>query len=238
MIKKLIAIFILFYSFQMPALADEASVKKAFVVKFPSANVTSVTRVPFKGLYEVYVEDQIVYTDDTVSYLLAGSLINATTKQNLTSARMQKLTAVNFDSLPLQSAIKVVRGNGKRKIAVFSDPDCPYCKKLEEDLQHVNNITVYTFLYPIEGLHAGATEKAKAVWCAPDRVKAWDDLMLSGIPPKTGANCETPVPGIVALGKKLRISGTPTMIFADGQRVSGAVPASQIEKILENSIGK
>ncbi len=233
MIKKLIGIFVLFGGFQISAMADEASVKKAFVEKFPSATVTSVTKIPFKGLYEVYVEDQIVYTDDNVSYLLVGSLINATTKQNLTSVRMQKLSAVPFNSLPLGSAIKVVRGNGKRKIAVFSDPDCPYCKKLEQDLQQVTNLTVYTFLYPIEGLHAGATEKAKAIWCAPDRVKAWDELMLSGILPKTGGNCETPIPTIVALGQKLRISGTPTMIFADGQRVPGALPAAQIEKILE-----
>lgn len=218
--------------------ADEASVKKIFSSKFPGAKVQSVSKAPMKGMYEVYAEGQLLYTNESVSHLLIGNLIDVANKQNLTDLRMQKLMAVPFDTLPLNSAITSVKGNGKRKLAVFSDPDCPYCKKLEEELRGITNVTVYTFLYPVEGLHPGSTDKAKAIWCAPDRLKAWEDWMLLGSLPKTPASCETPIPSIVSLGQKLGITGTPTLIFADGRRVPGAIPPAHIEKILDSTQSK
>lgn len=220
------------------AYADEASVKKIFLSKFPGANVQSVSKAPMKGMYEIYAEGQLLYTNESVSHLLIGNLIDVANKQNLTDLRMQKLMAVPFHTLPLNSAITSVKGNGKRKLAVFSDPDCPYCKKLEEELRGISNVTIYTFLYPVEGLHAGSTDKAKAIWCAPDRLKAWEDWMLLGSLPKTSGSCETPIPSIVSLGQKLGITGTPTLIFADGRRVPGAIPPAQIEKILDATQSK
>ena len=214
------------------ALADEAAIKKNMKVRFPDATVKSVTKTPYAGLYEVFMEGQIVYTDEKADYLFLGNVIDVKKQRNLTEERMAKLTQIKFDSLPLDSAIKVVKGNGKRKIAVFADPDCPFCKKFETELKSVDNITIYTFLYPIDSLHSGATEKAKAIWCAPDRAKAWEEWIVQGIAPKNSGSCETPVEKVAALASQLGVSGTPTVFFANGRRVPGAIPATQIEEIL------
>jgi thiol:disulfide interchange protein DsbC len=151
---------------------------------------------------------------------------------------MQKLTAVNFDALPLDSAIKVVKGNGSRKIAVFADADCPYCKKFEQELVNVKDVTVYTFLYPIDSLHPDAGKKSKQIWCAPDRVKAWDEWMLKNTLAKNDGNCDNPVAKTVELGKKLGVNGTPTIVFADGRRVPGMVPAAKLEQMLGGTSAK
>ncbi|MBC7945739.1 MAG: DsbC family protein [Burkholderiales bacterium] len=215
------------------AYADEAALKKAVEAKFPQAKVESVTKSPYPGLYEVVIEGQLVYADEGFNYLFDGSIIETKNLANLTEQRKQKLSAVKFDALPLDLAIKNVRGNGKRKLAVFSDPDCPYCKKIEKDLAKLKDVTIYTFLYPIESLHPNADEKAAAIWCSADRVKAWDDLMLRGIAPAADKACKTPLAEIAQFGQKLKINGTPTLIFADGQRIPGAIPGEQIEKLLE-----
>lgn len=215
------------------ASADEATLKKAVQTKFPQAKVESVTKSPYLGLYEVVIEGQLVYTDEGFNYLFDGSIIETASLANLTEQRKQKLSAVKFDSLPLDLAIKNVRGSGKRKLAVFSDPDCPYCKKVEKDLAKLKDVTIYTFLYPIESLHPNADEKSAAIWCSADRVKAWDDLMLRGIAPAADKACKTPLAELAQLGQKLKINGTPTLIFADGQRIPGAVPGEQIEKLLD-----
>jgi thiol:disulfide interchange protein DsbC len=209
----------------------EAAVKAALKAKFAEIVVDSVRKTPYDGLYEFVSENQVFYTDRNVNYIVLGRLIDTKSRRDLTEERMRDLMRVKFDSLPLDDAIKIVKGNGKRRLAVFSDPDCPYCKRLEGELDKINDVTLYFFLYPIDGLHPGATQKAKAVWCAPDRAKAWNDLMHKGIVPQSAA-CNTPVEKIRALGAKLKITGTPTLIFSDGQRVPGAIPADQMEKLL------
>jgi len=231
MLKKLIAALLLL-AFIPAAYADEAEIRKILEAKFPQAKVDKVTKTSYLGLYEVFMDKRLFYTDEKVSYIFLGNIIDAKTNQNLTEQRMQKLTAIAFDTLPLDLAIKTVRGDGSRKVAVFSDPDCPYCKRLEKELVNVNNVTIYTFLYPIPSLHPNAAEKAKAVWCSSDRQKAWDDLMLRETAPTAPATCPNPVDKTIALGEKHRIFGTPTLIFADGTVVPGAVPLAQLEKML------
>jgi thiol:disulfide interchange protein DsbC len=231
MLKKFAVL--LFLLFTVPvACANEAEIKKILEAKFPQAKVDKVTKTSYFGLYEVFMDKQLFYTDEKVNYIFLGNIIDAKTNQNLTEQRLQKLTAIPFDSLPFDSAIKTVRGNGSRKVAVFSDPDCPYCKRLEKELASVNDVTIYTFLYPIPSLHPNAAEKAKAVWCSADRQKAWDDLMLRGTAPAAPATCANPVDKLMALGEKHRIFGTPTLIFPDGTVVPGAVPLAQLEKML------
>ena len=230
--KNIVKSLLLFCLCVSAAWADEASVKKGLTAKFPGSSIKSIVKTPFAGLYEVYMDGDLLYTDDKVGYLFLGNLIELKSKRNLTEESMQKLTKVQFDTLPLDSAIKVVKGNGKRKIAVFSDPDCPFCKRFEAELKSVNDITIYTFLFPIEGLHGGATDKAKAIWCAPDRVKAWQDWIVEGIAPKNPGTCATPLEKIAELAGKLGIRGTPTIIMGDGRRVPGMVPAAQLETLM------
>jgi len=230
--KNIVKSLLLFCLCASAVWADEAAVKKGLLAKFPGANIKSIAKTPFAGLYEVYMDGDLLYTDDKVSYLFLGNLIELKSKRNLTEESMQKLTKVTFESLPLDSAIKVVKGNGKRKIAVFSDPDCPFCKRFETELKSVNDITIYTFLFPIEGLHGGATDKSNAIWCSPDRVKAWEEWIVQGIAPKAPGTCATPIEKIAELAAKLGIRGTPTIIMADGRRVPGMVPAAQLESMM------
>jgi thiol:disulfide interchange protein DsbC len=217
------------------AFANEAEIKKALEAKFPQVKVDSVTKTPYFGLYEVFMDKQLFYTDEKVTYLFLGNIIDLKTRENVTEQRLAKLTAIPFESLPLDLAIKTVRGNGSRKVAVFSDPDCPYCKRLEKELANVTDVTIYTFLYPIPSLHPNAEQKAKAVWCSQERGKAWDDLMLRGIAPTASPTCANPVEKVMALGQKHRIFGTPTLIFPDGTVVPGAVPLAQLEKMLSET---
>jgi thiol:disulfide interchange protein DsbC len=146
---------------------------------------------------------------------------------------MEELTKIDFSTLPLDQAIKVVKGNGNRKIAVFSDPDCPYCKRLEKDeLSKIDNVTIYTFLYPLEQLHPDAGRKARAIWCAPDRNKAWENWILNGQLPNGATECETPLDKVAALGRKLGVNSTPTIFLPNGKRVQGALPAEELEKAI------
>ena len=217
------------------AWADEASLKKAIEAAYPKLKVHGVAKTPFNGMYEVFLGDEIFYTDEKFSFLIVdGRLLDAKSRRNLTAERLEELTRIEFNTLPLNQAIKVVKGNGSRKLAVFSDPDCPYCKQLEQQsLIGLNNVTIYTFLYPLEALHPDAANKSRAIWCSPDRVKAWQEWMLNGQLPKSGANCNTPVEETADLGRKLGVSGTPLLIFGDGKRVSGALPAQEIERRLK-----
>lgn len=233
MLKKLLVLLVLLSA--PVAFANEAEIKKTLEAKFPQSKVDSVTKTPYFGLYEVFMDKQLFYTDDKVTYIFLGNIIDAKSNQNVTEQRLSKLTAIPFENLPLELAIKTVRGDGSRKVAVFSDPDCPYCKRLEKDLANVTDVTIYTFLYPIPSLHPNAAEKAKAVWCSPDRVKAWDDLMLRNISPSAPATCANPVDKLMALGEKHRIFGTPTLIFPGGKVIPGAIPLAQLEKMLSPS---
>ena len=214
------------------AQANEAVIRKALAQQFPGANIASVQPTPYSGLFEVYLDGQIIYVDAKAQYVFAGDVIDLKNRTNLTQARLNKLQAVKWDTLPLNNALKTVKGKGERKLVVFSDVDCPYCRRFEAELAKVDNITVYTFLYPVEGLHPKAAQTSKQIWCAPDRNKAWDDYISSGTVPKNDGKCANPVEATIALGSKLKVSGTPTLIFANGVRVPGLVPAAQLERLL------
>jgi len=216
------------------AYADDAVLKKAIESAYPDIQVDSIKKTQYGGLYEVFIGGQIVYTDEKFTFLIAeGRLIDAKTKRNVTGERMEELTRVDFSKLPLDKAIKVVKGNGSRKLVVFSDPDCPFCKRLEQkELAGITDITVYTFLFPLDKLHPDAANKSRAIWCSADRAKSWMDWVLNNKLVKGSTNCENPVESLAELGKNLGVTSTPTLIFADGKRMLGAYPAAEIEKAL------
>ena len=217
------------------AAASEASVKQAMQKKYPDVQVESVTKTPLAGIYEVFAGGEVLYVDENVNYMIVrGRLIDVARKTDLTDERMRILTAVKFDQLPLDLAFRKVQGKGTRKVAYFADPNCPYCKKIEPDLAKLENVTIYIFLYPILG--PDSREKSKAVWCSKDRVKVWDDWMLNGNAPKDPGKCDTPpIEKILAFGRQKGINGTPTLFFADGKRVAGAIPADQLKKLLDGA---
>ena len=218
--------------FATAAQANEAAIRKALTQQFPGANIASVTKTPYSGLFEVYLDGQLIYVDAKAQYVFLGDVVDLKKRTNLTQERLNRLQAVNWNTLPLQNALKVVKGKGERRLVVFSDVDCPYCRKFEEELAKVDNITVYTFLYPVEGLHPKAVQTSKQIWCAPDRNKAWNDYIEDGKVPNNDGKCANPVDATIALGQRLRINGTPTLIFANGVRVPGMVPAAQLERLL------
>jgi thiol:disulfide interchange protein DsbC len=211
---------------------EEADVKRLLQDRFPGLDVASVSKSPYFGLYEVFAGDQIVYTDAKVSYVMVGTVIDPITRVNLTEERLQALKAINVADLPIEQAIKIVRGKGERKFVVFSDADCPYCKQLEKTLEGMDNFTAYVLLYPIDQLHPDAARKSKMIWCSADRPKAWLDFMLKGILPTNDGSCETPLPSLQAVAQKYRVVATPTLVFMDGRVVPGALPKDRLEKEL------
>lgn len=212
--------------------ADEAAIRKVLVAKFPEAKIASIQKTPYSGLYEVYMDGQLVYADANAQYIFLGDVVDVKNRTNLTQARLSALNAVPISQLPLNNAIKTVKGKGERKLVVFSDADCPYCRKFEEELKKVNNITIYTFMLPIEGLHPKAAQISRQVWCAPNKNKAWDDYMGSGKIPANDGKCKNPISENIALGAKLGINGTPTIILSNGQRIPGMVPAAKLEELM------
>ncbi len=217
------------------AQATEADVKKALEPVLeqlfgPGVKADAVRKSGALNLYEVQIGSDILYTDEKAAYLINGDILDVKAKKNLTEERKQKLSQVKFSDLPLDLAVKQVKGNGKRVLVTFEDPNCSYCRKLAKELQSVSDVTVYTYLYPI--LSPDSAEKSKNIWCASDRVKAWNDLMIDGKQPAS-ANCNHPTEKVSALGRKLNIKGTPAMIFADGSRVPGYMPAAMLEKALD-----
>lgn len=220
-----------------PAHADEASLKKAIEAAYPKFKVESITKTPYAGLYEVFMGGQIIYTDEKLSFLIAeGHVVDPKTKKDLTEARLADLMKIDFASLPLDQAIKVVKGNGSRKLVVFSDVDCPYCKRLEQnELVNITDVTIYTFLYPIVQLHPDSANKSKLIWCAPNKTKAWQDWIIDGQLPKTAANCDVPLERVGDLARKYGVNSTPTLFFVDGKRMLGAQPYKEIERALATS---
>ncbi len=214
------------------ALAQEATIRKNLAERIPQlAKIDEVSKTPIAGLFEIRVNGaDIYYTDAEGNYLVQGNLIDTKQKRNLTEERIDKLTAIAFESLPFKDAFTMVRGNGKRQLAVFEDPNCGYCKRFEKDLQKINNVTVHLFLYPI--LSPDSTEKSKNIWCAKDKAKAWTDWMTRDITPAAATCDSTAIARNVELGRKFKITGTPTLVFVDGTRVPGAVGADQVEKRL------
>jgi len=227
---QLFAASALVAAFGIPALAQDAdAVKSSLRKKFPEAPIDAVRKIPYGNLYEVVGGGEIYYTDDKTTFLLVGTLVDVKTKENVTEVRQRQLNTVKFENLPLDSAFKIVRGNGSRKVAIFADPNCGYCKRFERDLLGISDITVYMFLYPI--LASDSMDKSKQVWCSSDRGQAWIDMMTKNVPPKGDGKCDTAaIEKSLAFGKEKRITGTPTIIFEDGERIPGAMPIAQFEK--------
>jgi thiol:disulfide interchange protein DsbC len=219
-----------------PGWAQESVIRKNISERIPQLkSIDEVRKAVVPGLYEIRVNgSEIYYTDAQANYLIQGSVIDTKQRRNLTEERIDKLTAVKFEALPLKDAFTIVRGNGQRKMAVFEDPNCGYCKRFERDLQKVDNVTVYMFLYPILG--ADSTEKSKAIWCAKDRAQAWQDWMVRDQAlSTTAATCDvSALTRNVELGRTYKITGTPTLIFVDGSRVPGAIDAKEVEKRLND----
>lgn len=214
---------------------DTAAIRKNLAERLPNfPAIEEVSKTPMPGLFEVRVNGtDLLYTDAEGNFLIQGMLIDTKARVNLTEERTDKLTAIAYKDLPFKDAFTIVKGNGKRKLAVFEDPNCGYCKKFERDLAKIDNVTVHVFLYPI--LSKDSTDKSKAVWCAKDKAKAFTDWMVKDVPPPA-ATCDTAaVDRNVEFGKKNRINGTPTMIFVDGTRVPGAIPPEQIDKRLSEA---
>ncbi|MBI0326461.1 DsbC family protein [Burkholderia plantarii] len=215
------------------AQADQTTdkLKATLQARLGDATVKGIAKSPIPGLYEVNLGSQIVYSDAAGDYVLLGELVDTKSRKNLTEARMAEINKVDFASLPLGNAIKVVKGNGARKIAVFSDPNCPYCKRFESTLQSMDNVTVYTFLYPV--LTPDSTVKSKAIWCASDRAKSWESWMVNHQAPTGAGNCDTTaLDKNLTLGRGLNVTGTPTIILADGTRLPGAVSADELNSAL------
>lgn len=205
------------------------AVLQAFQKRFPGVPVAGVQPTPFMGLYEIRIGPDILYADADVKFVMQGSLIDAQSRTDLTAQRLEELNRVDFSSLPLDLAVKQVKGDGSRKIAVFEDPNCGYCKQLHATLKSVDNITVYTLLFPI--LSADSADKSRNIWCADDKAKVWQAWMLDKVtPPK--AECDAPLEQLLAVGRELNVTGTPAIFFADGSRVSGALPLKALEQKL------
>ena len=219
-------------SLGLSAVAQEATIRKNLAERIPQLQaIDEVSKSPMAGLYEVRVNGtEIYYTDAEANFLVQGSLIDTKQRRNLTEERVDKLTAINFEALPFKDAFTIVRGNGKRRLAVFQDPNCGYCKRFERDLQKLNHVTIHMFLYPI--LSADSNEKSKNIWCAKDRVKAWQDWMVRDQAP-VAANCDaSAIARNIDIGRKFKITGTPTLVFVDGSRVPGAISVAEVEKHL------
>lgn len=201
------------------------------------AKVESVIKTPY-GLYEVRTKDEIVYTDEKAQYLFIGRIIDTRTRQDLTQARTDQINRIEFAGLPLDAALKTVKGNGKRVIAIFEDPNCGYCKRFRQTtLKEIDNVTVYTFMYNI--LSEDSIIKSRNIWCAPDRNAAWDAWMLQGkAAPAAPVSCETPHARVMALGKAMKLSGTPTLFFMDGHRIAGAAETQTVENKFASLAGK
>ncbi len=215
--------------------AGEASVKATLEKNYPQiGKIEKVNKANLLGLYEVVTRDKLFYADEKAQYLIIGNIFDLKANRNITEERSRQLFAINFNGLPFELAMKKVKGNGQRKMAYFTDPNCGYCKKLEGELKNIDNVTLYVFLYPI---FQGSDEKVKAVWCSKDQIKAWDDLMLSNVQPPAGT-CDAPSAKVLELGNKLNLTGTPALVFADGALVPGYLPAAELDKVLSGAVAR
>ncbi|MGI9024026.1 MAG: DsbC family protein [Burkholderiaceae bacterium] len=212
----------------------DATLKKNLETRL-GATIDSITRLPVAGLYEIRIDNDIFYADATGNYIVVGNLIDLRSRENLTRKRVEaikqaSLPQIKFADLPLDTAVKVVKGNGKRQVAIFEDPNCGYCKRLEKSIHDIGDVTIYVFLYPILGPDSRA--KSKQVWCAANRSKAWSDWMQSGTALTGEGACQTPIDKTLELGKKLKVEGTPTLFFSNNKRVEGAIDTAELEKLL------
>ncbi len=239
MIKPLLAVAFLTGGLLGTAWADEALIRKGIEAYLgPDGKVEGISPPGVLGLHEVRIATRqgirILYTDTQGRFIIRGDVIEAKTKTNITETRLRKLNAIRFDDLPLTQAFKIVRGKGTRPLAYFADPRCPYCRRFDQELTQVDDITVHVFLLPIIARDSAAI--ATAIWCSPDRAKAWEELMLKDVtPPTAPANCDTPLEKNIALSRKYGFGGTPTLVFANGQRVTGGIPAARLSRLLDEA---
>lgn len=217
----------------LAAATDATDVEGRLKELYPATKISAVRESPVPGVYEVVMGRNVAYSDESGRYMIFGHLYDMQAQRDLTAEVKDELNKIDVAALPIADAIKTVRGNGKRTLYVFSDPDCPYCKRLEAELAKLNDVTIYTFLYPLVGLHPDARRKAEAIWCATDRAKAWQTFMSSGTLPDHTA-CDNPIERNLRLGESLGINGTPTIVFADGRIAPGALPLAEIERRLTN----
>jgi thiol:disulfide interchange protein DsbC len=214
------------------AQTPEDNLRKVIEAKMPGERVREIRRTPLPGVYEVAFGNRLFYTDEGLNYLIIGQIIESATNRNLTDQRLRQLTAIDTRQLPLDAAIRTVRGDGKRTLYVFSDPLCPFCSQLEQELQKMTNVTIYTFLTPVDQMRPGSRNRALEIWCSTDRARAWDDWMLKQVAPRSKPTCRNPIDQVVRLSDKLGFTVTPTLVFADGAVLSGMIPAAQIEKFM------
>lgn len=227
MLKKILALTLSLGMFTV-SFADVESVKARLAQQYPNIKMSDIQATEMQGLYSASMDNQVVYINEQAQHLFVGSMIRLKDHQNLTKTLVLERNRVDMKTLPLQDAIKTVKGNGQRQLVVFSDPNCPYCKNLDANLSQLNNVTIYTFLYPLK---AQSIIPVKQVWCSENRAVAWDNLMKKGIQPSAPANCETPIERNLALGQRLQLLGTPVTIFANGHKIMGAYPAKEIEAL-------
>lgn len=218
------------YAAALPADDDVAvNLQKILAARFPDIKVERIGPSVLPGLYEIVTPSEIVYADAKAEHLILGQIVAVKTRENLTQQRWNELNKVDFNSLPFQQAIKIVKGEGRRKVAIFEDPFCPYCQELERGLQGLDDVTIYIFLYPLEGLHSGATDAARDLWCASDPAAAWSGWMLDRKAPPVADCKQTPLAPLAALAEKLKVNSTPTLFFPDGSRIPGAIDADKLE---------
>ncbi len=210
--------------------ADEQAVRATLAAVFPQTPIEGVAETPANGLFEATVDGRVYYITGDGRYILGGPLIDTRTRVNLTAPRLEQVNAIAWKTLPLDLAIKRVKGAGTRRIAIFEDPDCPYCKVLEKTLSEIDDVTIYVLLYPIASLHPQAVERSKTIWCAKDRGRAWDEALHRGVVPTKNASCETPIAELAAFAQQHRITGTPTIFLSDGRRVVDSVPKAELEQ--------
>jgi len=221
--------------------ADEAAVRRMIQQRLGGIErIESVQKMPWGGLYEVVVRGadgpQIFYVDEAASVFIAGRVFDARTGRNLSEERERQLTAIAWDKLPWQWAITSKRGTGRRHIAILSDPNCPYCKRLEEDLAKLDDITTHIFPYAV--IKPDSVRQAKAVWCSKDRVKAWDDLMFRRIEPRASTDCDNPIEKLIEFGRSVGARSTPTWFLENGERYSGAMPFEKVRALLDAAAAK
>jgi thiol:disulfide interchange protein DsbC len=224
----------------LPAAANEAQIRKALEEKLEGVRIEGVAPAPVPGLWEVRYRTsrgvRVLYTDAAGRFAIQGSIHDLRTERDLTAERLEQLNAIRFSALPLEQAVKIQRGNGKRVLAMFSDPYCPACKQFEKTLQQVDDVTVYVFMYPV--IRPELAQHSEAVWCSPDRAKAWLDLALRGKPPATAPGCETPIDKNVELGQGLGVNSTPTLVFPNDRRVAGGLKLQDLRQLLDQTAAR
>jgi len=222
-------------TFSMAASADEQTIRRALGSRIPSAQILSIQKLPYAGLYEVAVrrgdDTAIYYSDALGQVMIIGNLIETRTDRNLTEERIRRLSAIDWNKLPFQWAITMRRSDGRRQIAIFSDPNCPFCQKFEKDLAGVDDVTIHIFPWAV--IKPESVHQAKSVWCSTDRAKAWNDLMFKRVEPSAPTDCENPIEELVALGKRLGARRTPTWFLPNGEKYEGALPMNEVVPLLD-----